>query len=377
MTIRYRVDVLDRSGQPVTTFDSFTRLDFSIKASGRGRLSLNLGDRNPEQSNFEDDCLIQVWRKNSQRENVWENVSTYINRSFVDSLFQRGRESFNIYAPSLEDLITSAEIMYPSSATQSAKTGDVATVIAEYLKENIGSSATTINGRYISNVLPVTVSSSVVGLNWSGRRYEKELQNVCQELVNFAFSNGARCDYRVSYAGDYQFLVEVGDLGTDRTADGLSTLTGLNSAGNVPVIFSPLVRNLRQFTKRQSRYNEFNRVVALGAGGLVATAVGSNATISSISGREVIVSARTQDNLADLQAVADAKLYELESQLTFDVEPDPLQSQLFDNYNVFDYITIEDDEGNRVNRQISGANVMVQLSGSSPVETVELEYREL
>ena len=72
-----------------------------------------------------------------------------------------------------------------------------------------------------------------------------------------------------------------------------------------------------------------------------------------------------------------AEQNELESQVTFDVSPDPLQLQLFDDYNVGDYITIEDDLGNRVNRQISGADIAVQLSGSSPIEVVDLEYREL
>src|SRR5690606_36021661 len=97
-------------------------------------------------------------------------------------------------------------------------------------------------------------------------RTRRHLLTVLQELAEYSREQGDPIDFRVNYLGGYTFQFEAGRLGVDRTTAGLNAATGLNAAGNVPVILSIANGNLARQTRSYARYNEANRIFVLGQG---------------------------------------------------------------------------------------------------------------
>jgi hypothetical protein len=287
-----------------------------------------------------------------------------------------------LYASSPEEIISKAAVLYPAGVAQTQKSGDVAQVLRAFVRENAGEAALASNGRDIDGVNPIaTPNPSPVGLNWSGSRSGKPLADVCDDLVEFARYNGVRLDYQVVYNGGYTFTLRVGVLGVDRTANGVSPTTGLNGAGNIPVVVSPLLENMRAYEDVFARMNEANVVIALGAGEgedrLRAGVINfTSAGRSPLAQRESVISAN-EELASGLLARAQAEIEGAVGKRNFTGEPDPTKLRLFVDYEVGDFITFEDEDGVRFDRQIKTADITVDDSSGGNVETVSFEYDEV
>jgi hypothetical protein len=188
-------------------------------------------------------------------------------------------------------------------------------------------------------------------------------------------------DYQVVYDGGYTFTLRVGVLGVDRTANGVSPTTGLNAAGNYPVLISPRIENMRSFSDVLARMNESNVVIALGGGQqedrLVAVAVDNTSRgASPLAQRESITNA-TGELASGLPDMAEAILEERVARRNFTIDPDPTQIKLFVDFNVGDFVTVESQTGERFNRQVIEAKVTVNGSGTSTVEQYTLDFDDI
>ncbi|MCA9979197.1 MAG: hypothetical protein KDD89_00110 [Anaerolineales bacterium] len=379
MTIRYYVSVEDSSGSVVDIINQPLSIAYDLGLSRRNVLTLQLSGY--ERYTLPQDSVLGLYRRDSRISPDFVNVANFIFKTEVKALAESGLKTRTIYGASPEELIQKAVIAYPAGSAQTRKNGDVAQVLASFVNENSGSLALTSNGRYVDHITPLTVPTpSAVGLNWQGSRSGKSLMDVCQDIVSYARENGLRLDFRVTYsAGAY--TLQVGILGTDRTATAVNPATGLNGAGYRPIVISPLLENMRSYQDSLARMNEANVIIALGAGEqedrqtAVAVNVASQSA-TSLAHREAIVNA-TNETASGLTAKATAELDMMVGKRNFSAQPDYTKVRLFTDYSVGDFVTFETEDGERFNRQIMTGSVSVDLTGNDVVEKYSLEFDAL
>ena len=380
MSINYRVDVINTSGSVTAVIDNPLDLQLTIKASGKGTAKLTLSGFDTSLiQEFGPDVLLDVWRVNYQRGGVWRRVGTFIHKTPSLELTGAGRRIFISYAPSLEELLDASVIAYVNLPNVQ-KSGQLTTIMREYVNENATANATTANGRMVDHVFPLTLAADpAIGGVWTGDRNQKRLLEVLEELVAWGYEQGQRIDFRITKDTGYNFVFECGNIGTDYTATGISTLTGKNAAGNSPIVLSPYLQNVSAFYQSNSRYNEATRVIALGQGQYDArqfrVADSPSGLVSPVAMREMFAGANTVDNGNLLQEVAEARLRQLRARKTITLTPDPQIFSLFDDYDVGDFLTVEDFDNVRTSQRIAAATISV--STGKTVEAVSLRTEEV
>jgi hypothetical protein len=379
MTIRYYIAVEDPTGLVTDLIQNPLSFSYGLGFSRRNVLQLRLSGY--DNLNIPPDSMLRLWRRDIAISDTWRNVGNFIFKTYDRSLAESGLKSTAVWGASPEELVAKAIIAYPSGTPQTSKSGDVAQVVAEFVRENSGTDALLANGRYIDhNTGMIVPTPAGAGILWTGARAGKPLLEVCQEIVNYSRLNGVRLDFRVDYSGGV-YTFRVGILGTDRTATGVNPSTGLNGAGNAPVIISPLLENMRSYNDVLARMNESNVVFALGSGQqsdrLTATAVDvASAGLSALAHRESVISA-TSETASGLVQRAEAALEERVGRRNFVSNPDPTRVKLFLDYNVGDLVTVETEDGERFDRQVITADINVSLSGNGFVEQYTLEFDDV
>jgi len=381
---RYRVDVEDTTGSTVAVIDTFQRLAFTSKISAKGNYEMTISGDDSRVNAIGGDYLFRVWFTDPGKGIDWINIFTGIHKTPSADTFENGRKEWASFGPSLEELLDKAYILYAAGSSEAAKAGISSTVAREFVNENIGALATVANGRDIAGTNPIALGGDpVIGGFWTGSRARKHLLTVLMSLNRFSIENDDQIDFRVSYLGDYAFQFDIGRLGVDRTTVGLSAASsGLNAAGNVPVVFSVLRGNVSRQSKTTSRFNEANVTIGLGqqsgANRVVATAQDNlSLAASSIAQREMIVSATDQTTAAGVLAVAEARLAEVVARENFTFTPRQAAEMVWRDYFVGDFVTVEDDQaGQQVNKQIRAIRATV-TPGQTQLDDIRMEFEDL
>jgi len=317
----YKVQVRDPAGDLQTVYEAFRYLEMRHIINTPDYAKMIVDGTNVAE-NFEDGTVIEVLRKvpgyepsavpeTRRRDNGWYVEWDGLHGDETHATYPNGDEAFTIYADGGLDLAERREILYyaTTGASESKKIAIPAqTAIYQYIEENCGASATTANGRFIDGTI-VTLNIPVnigAGPNWSGQRAYRNVLEVIQEIANVA-----EIDFDIVSLGNgqWQFETYVDQLGEDRTATGLDGITGLNAAGNAPVIFSIEQHNVAQVTYSTKRRASANVVATLGKGQYGSRAYGlytNSATIDAdrLTQREVSRNANTQDDPAELLEMA-------------------------------------------------------------------------
>ena len=396
MSVRYRVDFEDYDGLVIESFQNFLGLNFNIFASGLGSYTLNLSGFDNRVSLIPDDAIVRIWMTDPAFGIEWTNIFNGIHKTFVDTVAENGRLTWQSYGPSCEELLAKELVAYPSGSSQANKSGVASTVMNAYVRENIGDLATIANGRDYAGVNPITIASGpAVGPTWTGSRARKRLLFVLETIYHDSIESGDPIDFRVNYLGGYQFEFEAGKLGSDRT------VTGLNNGhdrASAPVILSPRYGNTRSLTRSRSRYNEANLVIALGQGEGVNRAFETIANaesiaLSPIAQRVATVNGTNETTAAGLQAAAKAMLDAKLAKDKYTVVPFKGTAKalvsLFPNldernftaevlwrdYFPFDFVTVEDYRtGERQNVQIQEVSGRIRPSDTR-VENLDIKVR--
>ena len=363
-----RVDVEDSTGVVIATIKDYRALSFDIAWSGRGTYQLTLTGFTDWSDIFRDDHQIRIWYKDARFGLDWVNVFTGFHKTSVENLAENGNLTFQSFGPSLEEIVTKEYVLWYARSAQASKSGAVAAVMAEYVTENCGVAALASNGRDADGVVPgLTISNDGSGPTWSGSRARKPLRQVLDDLRSFSIANGDHVDWRVISTGGYTWQFQAGKLGVDRTAVGLDPSTGLNAAGNVPVVFSPDRKNIISATRSRSGANALTEVVALGNGkganrAVVVVTDAAGLAASAIARRVGLVTSSTTDT-GELQDAADARLRQRQPTDKFTFQPRDVGDDnpahggtvLFRDYNIGDYITAYSN-GQAFHKQIIGAH---------------------
>lgn len=153
-------------------------------------------------------------------------------------------------------LLRSEAIRYAAGSAETNKSGDSATVAREFVDENIGPGAG-LDSNGDPRVMPglSLAAFPASGITWSGGRTNKNLEEVLDEIADFA-----PADYMVVGIGAALFEVQWRDgrWGEDRT-------TG-NAAGNPVIRFSARSGNVAIVKSRYSHLNAVTTVYVMGQG---------------------------------------------------------------------------------------------------------------
>lgn len=157
-------------------------------------------------------------------------------------------------------------IDYPKESVYAYKTGYTQDVMVAYIHENLGTGATNSNRRsgsgYLTGFEVVPTGGINGGIMWDGDLSGNNLFTALQDMSSASDNAGSPVDFQVVWVNNhFQANVHKGRLGTDRSSYMVNPLTGLNSNGNRPVIFSPEYNNIDEL--RTSRGGAETNVVVI------------------------------------------------------------------------------------------------------------------
>jgi len=309
----YLIKLYDQTFNLVAMFDNWISLGYSKKVNGVHTCTFTLDSSDPRCLLFELDGIIEIWRSVPGC-----SISPYrefigMHRGVQDATAKDSRTNFVSNIVGLNDLLARRIINYVPATIRSYKNAPAETVMKEYVEENCGASATVANGRESDGVLPyfIVEADGALGATWEGDKAWENLLDVIQEIARFS-----TIDFDVSWdssSGYFMFSTFQDQLGEDRTITGLDPSTGLNSAGNAPVIFSLERGNISSIERVFNRLSESNVVVVTGDGDGATVAVevrtGTSVADSPWNKREVC---RPQSGyVSEMQIYGDSSLEEL------------------------------------------------------------------
>ena len=372
MSAVWRIDIEDHSGDVVTTLKNFQYFSFETRIARRGSFRLQLHDDDPNASLIQDDYIARLWLKDLRYGIQWTNIFNGIIKTPSRVWYSNGNKLSIFYGSDSNELFDKALVLYPTSSAEAGKSTAAGTAMYEYLDENIGTNATIANGRDIDHVMPVTITTvGSMGTTWTGNMANSNLTKALQDIRNFTIDQNDRIDFHSYYLGNYQWEVQVGKIFEDKTINGLDPSTGLNGAGNVPIVLSPLYENVKQYTESTPRVQESNVVLVLGQRTgedrerTLAFDPTSIAT-SPIAQRESLAQTQNQENLTD---VALTELRDRTGKLGVLIEPKFTDSfALFRDLNPGDFFTVVSLDGVAFTKQfIELKTVVQQTSGGRTI----------
>lgn len=366
MATRYEVRVKDTDGLIVARLadNSIRRLEYTKRVNAPGQYSLRMDGDSPNVNLFQMDGMIEVWRSDlaASPQIPWyldfEGFHRIESRETRDS----GLSVFVSQGPGYANLLNRRNIQFQPTSTGADKSGAGETVIKEYADENVGPGAVApprlFNG--VTSGLSIQANGAA-GSSWEGSRAYRNLLDVLQEI-----GDATGVDFEVVGTGPaaYQFNAKAKPLGADRTTVGLVPATGLNGAGNAPVIFALGFGNMGNPVYTLNRMAEVTAVSVLGQGKdtdrIVVQRVSAATTDTPWNVIESVANANQEEETAALNAVGDARLDKLQARETFTFEVVQTEaSRLGREYFHGDQVTARYQAIER-NKQIIGVTIAIQ-----------------
>jgi len=378
MTVNYQVRLKDHNGTVAAIFVDWKVLTFNHEVNTVSTANLSINGEDDRISLFLPDYQIEVWRADKDIGLDWYIEWEGLCRTTTLKYDDDGQATFTAYASSYLSLLKRRHIMYYAGTTFTSKSGIGETVMKSFVIQNCTSIASTGLGRIGNGEFPgFSVEPDYHrGTTWEGERSFKNLLTVVDDI---ALKTGIYYDV-IGY-GDalFQFMAYDEQRGENRTTDGVSAITGLNSYGNVPVVFSQEFGNMGNPLLTKDRGNEINRVFVLGQG------QGTDRQVIFRSNNDAIVespwnliestkSATSQSTVSALNDVGDAVLEENQPQKKLDFDMLQLKSLYYGkDYTWGDRITAS-FSGENFNKLIVGANITVS---ARDMENINIKFGDV
>ncbi len=322
MAARYQVHLRDQVGGLLGVIAEWVSLRYTVRINAVGEFELTLDQSNPNVTAFVLDAQVEVRRQDLAAVPAIPQYTDFggFHRSPVFETDAVDDDIFRSIGVSYEDLLARKTIAYPTASAGAAKTGVGETVMKVYVDENGGPLSTLANGRNVAGIFTgftVPVSAGGGG-SWTGDRAGRRLLDVLREI-----SDATDVDFRVVNTGaaTWEFRAQAAPIGVDRTVVGLNPATGLNGAGNTPVIFSLGAANMGAPSFSTNRVGEKTVAIVQGQGiqgdranSIVTAAAATDSPWNAI---EATFNANEEAAAAGLAALGAAKLEELQARETF------------------------------------------------------------
>lgn len=376
--VRYKAILKDQAGTKVAEFDNWRKLEYSKRVGDIGDYVLELDANDPRVPLFELDGQLEVYRKDFANNLDWYIDFEGLHRAPVRRVSERGEFVFNSVGVGYNDLLARRVIGYKSGTVRAVKNAPADTVMIEYVEENCGPSATIANGRLYEGAIAgfFTQASDGNGATWSGDRSFELVLDVLKEISKFS-----SIDFDVVGAGDaiYAFRTYADQLGLDRTTLGLDTTTGLNAAGNAPVVFSVEGATIKDMMYSDDHLSEVNVVFVLGKGdGSTRTVIVRDnvaaITSSLINQREVARSASKNEFEYQLITFGDETLEAMKAVESIAFNPLQQSSTVYGrDFGIGDKITVR-NEGVDYHKRIVALRNTIEAGVN---ENIALEFSDL
>lgn len=333
MPAEWRIDLYSRARAKVAILESHTSLSVwqQVNAPGGCNLPIWYDSQqqgiNPDVALIEQYGVLDLWRADYSYGIPWYREKACL---IYDHAYSTDSEGYSQYLITGLGLLAMLDrtIDYYSGSPQASKSGPADTIMAEFVTENAGSLATLANGRRRDGVIPslVVVAPAGTGAVWEGARAGEPLLEVLQEIAAFS---GVDFDIEFVIPGSgvpyFEFRTYIGQRGVNRSNQSLDSATGLNAAGNAPIIFAPNLDNMANPRYSMLYSGSKNSITVLGQGTGIARAY-EVVTLGSFSGdgldiHEATRDARNESTNAALIAVGEATVQKFQPTETFDFEP--------------------------------------------------------
>jgi hypothetical protein len=241
------------------------KLDFERKLNDIGKITLIIDGESSNVALFDLDSQIEIWRCDADAGIVWYKEFEGFHRDEQRETKDNGDSLYTSVGVGYNDLLDRRDILYSSSSAYTDKSAAGETAMKEYVDENAGPGATS-PPRLLESGVTTGLSieaDAAAGAVWTGPMAFKNLLSVLQEI-----SKSAALDFGIVGIGAalYEFRVKASPWGADRTNVGLVHATGLNGAGNPPIVFALEYGNMINPVYSLSRSKEVNAVISEGQG---------------------------------------------------------------------------------------------------------------
>lgn len=364
----YQIVLKDKTGAQVAIIDDYRSLQFQKVVNDVGFFTLILRDTDPKRNLFQRDGQIEIKRK------IPGYTSWYIEfegviLDFVTVIYENGNTQFTVVGAGYNEIASRRRIAYNKDTVRSKKNDRAETVMKEYVRENLGSEATTANGRWYDGVIPgfYVETNMNQGVIWGG---ERSGENLLDTLKKIAIYSGIDFNIVGIGPGMYEFRTYVNGIGVDRTTDGLNTSTGLNSAGNTPHIFSIEFGNIETLVYSNKSKDTANLVYVLGQGSGSLQTIEYAANIDAIAhspfgARESSRGGASQASSTELQYMAEEILAEMLPKETIRFTPLSTPASLYGvHFFIGDKVTIRFNNID-YKKRITGIRINVSSNGES------------
>ncbi len=366
MAARYQVIVRDQSGAIAATITEWTSLEYTIRLNDIGQYTLVLDGELAAASAFVVDGQVEIRRRDQDASPAidWYTDFRAFHRTSREATDDQGRSVFTSVGVGLVHLLERRAIMFRDSTDGAIKAGGGEAVIKDYVDENAGPGATA-GPRIVDGVTPgLTIQVDAFGgTSWAGAKPYRPLLATVREIGD---ATGVDFDVIVPNEASplaFQFVASAKPLGTDRSVIGLDPGSGLNAAGNPPVIFSLSLGNMQTPALTTARIGEITAALVLGPGGgtnrQVVERQGSGISDSPLNRIEGIKNANQVPTTDGLNDVGDAMLQQLQAREVFTFDVMQIPSTLYGrDYFVGDLVTAR-YKTTESNLQIVSATVRV------------------
>ncbi len=250
MSVLYTVQILDSSGVIQSYITDFEQLSISRQCSSVDALSITLPSSSQSAPFVVYDAKLIVTRKDDAMEIPDAVEFSGIIRK-IEQIVSSIR-SLRVTAVGQLSLLGDRIIAYPSAiANRSVFTAVAAeTIIKTLYTYNIGSSATTANGRLLSGVVSGMSTSASSG-SGTALTVSCSMKNLLQTLQETAATGGGDIDLLYTAPASWSLVWYTGQRGTDRRAT---------------VILSVPTGTISELLITTDRVNDFSSVIIGGAG---------------------------------------------------------------------------------------------------------------
>ena len=373
----YQLRLKEPNGDLAAIIDDYRDMSFDKIVNELGSFVVLMNGYDPKTSLFELDGQIEVYRRDVTYGIDWYLEWEGFIRDFTFAFDADGDYTFTANAVSYTHLLKRRIIAYRAGVSQTIKSDYGEVVMKEFVSENCGGDALVANGRIRDgNFTGFSVEpAGVDGLAWQGQRSYVNVLEVVQEVAK-----ASGVDFNVVGVGDglFEFRTYYPYLGVDRSNTGVNVTTGLNAAGNPPVIFNPSLGNCTTIEYSKARKDEVTIAMVAGQGqgddrvvAIIPSAATSDSPLNDI---EFYGDARNTNNDDDLISQGEAVLAEKQFRETFVFTP--LQTTEYaygKNYYHGDFVTGQFLTLGSVDKRI----MRVSISMKDGSETIELELGDV
>lgn len=379
MATRYQVRLKDVAGTQVAVLTDWYFLSFTHRVNGVGSQELRIDGDLSVVDQFVLDGQLEIWRSDIAASPVIPLYLEYegFHRTEVRQTAPDGRSLFSSIGAGYDHLLDRRIILYPAGSAQAAKAAAGETVMKEFVDENAGPGATSPPRLLSPGVMTgLTIQADgAAGAVWTGARAYRNLLDVLVEVAK-----DSDVDFGIVGTGPatFEFQAKAAPWGADRTTTGLDEATGLNAAGNAPVIFSLGFGNMEAPRYSLSRIQEVTAALALGQGQEADRTIAERTDAAAIAEStwnriEVSRQANSEDSVAGLQSVGDEVLAALQAKEIFAFDALQIPATLYGrDYFLGDLVTARYKDIER-NKKIVGVTVSIQKGE----ETIKPELSDI